>query len=414
MVWSVDAIDRVRFRFESEIPFHLVRLVHYTRGTPGPGRPLYVLAAEDTLRGPETETFDRAETPLFDFGRAYEIDTPRFGELSARRFGPGAPNKPTIERRHLGEVIRRLPEAEEELRTDVGRFLNGAPELGGENAFRGGGAGPGSPSGPSQAEIFVFNVGQGDTIFIEFPGQSLWLIDAFFDRQAGYQGFINWYRSRYGNRSLDRLVVSHFHYDHIKNGEKVVNDLNPAEVVVPDTLAHPTGTVRNLLDLCNQKGITKKLAQPEQTSWSALEATLIRTRDFPSHPALSNDPNDHALAFVLNNTKSSALLPGDIPGLFLGDLVASSYKPEGRVPYRFYKVTHHCSNTGCEPAFCAIYKPTDAVTSCARKNRYKHPHDPPLTCLNNGRPPKGCGLLGQSHVLTYQSTNNPLGPYLIT
>ena len=40
----------------------------------------------------------------------------------------------------------------------------------------------------------------------------------------------------------------------------------------------------------------------------------------------------------------------------------------------YYKVTHHCSNTGADSALLRGLHPDMAATSRGEKNKYKHPH----------------------------------------
>jgi hypothetical protein len=66
-------------------------------------------------------------------------------------------------------------------------------------------------------------------------------------------------------------------------------------------------------------------------------------------------------------------------------------------PLGLYKVTHHCSRTGdCDDLLDSI-KPVYAATSCARENRYDHPHTPPRDRID--RLTKDCG---GRHALTFE------------
>lgn len=242
-----------------------------------------------------------------------------------------------------------------------------------------------------KAKIFVFNVGQGDTILLELPNNELWMIDAYFMGQSrfSYECFKKWMKRKYNELSIKRLVLSHFHYDHIKSAHKIIADFRPQEVIIPSTPStpHSSSMVRNLLREFDYN-LFKELSGDEITNFSDLKLTLKRTEDFCGDISLGLDPNNHGIAMIIETDKSFALLPGDIPGQLLYNL--NPYFNRAQNKYRFYKVTHHCSHTGSHNDFLSMLNPCDAATSCSHSNSFGHPSNPPkdfidmLTGLHSG------------------------------
>ena len=78
-------------------------------------------------------------------------------------------------------------------------------------------------------KIFVLDVGQGDSIFIEFPYGETMLVDA--GSWDGYgiphiKKFLNDYfkGNTYKNKTIDVVVASHPDYDHIKGMKEILGN----------------------------------------------------------------------------------------------------------------------------------------------------------------------------------------------
>ncbi|MFA7237370.1 MAG: hypothetical protein WC058_10940, partial [Phycisphaeraceae bacterium] len=112
-----------------------------------------------------------------------------------------------------------------------------------------------------------------------------------------------------------------------------------------------------------------------------VKTNLTRTADFPGQFVLGVDPNKNAISIGMRTKKSRVLLPGDIPGNMLAELVNTRFFKGGS--YRLYKVTHHCSATGDNSDLFSRFCPNDAATSCGASNRFGHPCNPPESTINN-------------------------------
>jgi competence protein ComEC len=240
-----------------------------------------------------------------------------------------------------------------------------------------------------KARIYTFNVGQGDSIILEFENGEIWMIDAFFWGQKKYSFFENWMNSKYRNPRINRLIISHFHNDHIRSALKIIKYFNPSEVIVPSSLVHKTSIVRNLLVGIPHNNTLRTLSKIEKINYNGLEISILPTSCLPSNKCRkSKDPNENELIVTVEANNKIVLLVGDTPGHILNDL-NNCFTVNNKEIY--YKVSHHCSRTGIGQLFLQNFKPYYAVTSCGIKNRYGHPHSPPQDEIikfcngNNGR-----------------------------
>lgn len=224
-------------------------------------------------------------------------------------------------------------------------------------------------SSPS-LRVTVLDVGQGDAIFIEFPNGSNVLIDAG-PRVPGYDAgerivvpFLN-YR---GVRSLDALIMSHPHSDHIGGIPAVMRSVKVRQLVEPAVA-----------------GETELYGEIHRTAqWSGIPVVRRRagdtinidrnTRLYVLHPYAARDSTSN-----LNNASLVVKLAyGQTDVLLMGDAEA---EVEAKLLWRYVpmlkaevlKAGHHGSNTSTTEEFVRTARPSLTLISVGRKNKFNHP-----------------------------------------
>lgn len=388
-LWNVDHImsskEFISLKNETPIKHTLVRLVHYHEDIEKDSGVRYILV---------DPKFDNAKhNNIVDFGNALHVDN-RFliGERQEIKFNNKKWDMPILTPSNA-ELINIEPEIGNNLmnrmRDSMGYGLDG-----------------GDYSNPDArpvqlgrrgvkhiwAKIYVHNIGQGDTIVLELPGNQLWMIDARFWQNSRRDEFDEWFESKFRKRKLNRLIVSHFHYDHIRSVPYIFQKYNPDQVVITDSLIHTTATANKVMHLTGKR--LYRLPDEEITTLGKLKIQLHRTDKF-SNPSRSKNPNDHEVSVSLRVGNNFAFLAGDMPGKMCNDLINTDFfsglNGDSKL---YYKVSHHCSLTGYHRQFFNNYQANHSVTSCGSGNRYGHPHDPPkglfmgqheITCLGGRR-----------------------------
>jgi beta-lactamase superfamily II metal-dependent hydrolase len=241
----------------------------------------------------------------------------------------------------------------------------------------------------------ILYVGQGDTILFETPMGETWLIDAFITRDQEFSLLQRWIIEINGTGRIDRLVLSHLHYDHIAGALRVVQNLDPKEVLVPASMIPTTGQVSRLLSECSNRGILRKVDDIVEFTDGVMVITIYPSIILsPGLTSTDKDPNHHELVITASSESSYMLLSGDAPYDQLERL--PTLPVAGRKVH--LKVSHHCSKTGTRSQLLQLLKPTLAVTSCAERNRYHHPHNPPQSLID-----LECSSNGGSHDFTFTS-----------
>lgn len=376
-LWSVDDITTGGTINPELKGRSLIRFTHVCKNPPGGLR--YALVEDACVKERGSQEDDR---PEFSYGFTYylpraalkkHVRSVRFGKMKCRIPDIAYSDFPTCFHRRL-DIEEDLREEQRSLLSDLHPNLPPATDSSSREVELKG------PDG-SVVDIHVVNVGQGDTILLVFPENRLWLIDAYFWEDARYQRFKAWLKDAFPNHILEKLIISHFHYDHIRSMISVIEDLVPKEVLFADAPDQPTKTSNCVMAFAAQRNLLREVVGTERHQRGGVELQMISTVTVRTGSRLN--PNKRGIVVVGRGTDSVFLLPGDVPGEMLGHLVATNQLFSGVETERFYKVTHHCSQTGLHSTFPGRLRPNRAITSCGVSNRFGHPHDPPDSRLCN-------------------------------
>lgn len=215
-------------------------------------------------------------------------------------------------------------------------------------------------NGGKEMKVHFLDVGQGDSIFIELPDDKTMLIDA---SEKEYADRITTYIYSCGYSSLDYVVATHPHSDHIGGMADVIGSFSVGNVILSPA-THTTKTYTNMLTAIDQSGakVTLGTAGKEIFSDGDLSAVAIAP--------VTEDYSD------LNNSSVMVMLTyGDKKFLFTGDAEEEEERTvTADVKCDVLKVGHHGSSTSTSSAFLAAASPEYAVISCGMGNSYGHPH----------------------------------------
>lgn len=121
----------------------------------------------------------------------------------------------------------------------------------------------------------------------------------------------------------------------------------------------------------------------------------------PSRDSVYTDPNEYSVTLLAEYGNFSALLTGDLEGAGEEDFLSYLRKWKGEkvrtggtedgpaaLPVTLLKVAHHGSSGATSEAFLSAVRPSLAVISCGKNNRYHHPHQETLDRLSEA----GCRI----------------------
>lgn len=220
-----------------------------------------------------------------------------------------------------------------------------------------GGGAPGPPSG--QAQVWVFDVGQGLAVLVRTQGHAL-LYDAG-PRQGGFdtgKRVIVPSLRALGVSRLDRLLLSHADQDHAGGARAVHRALRPVQVLGGDTPRLPAELAA--MPCRNGDGWT----------WDGVRFQLLQS-------TLAADGNQRSCVLAVEAAGERVLLTGDI------DRAAEWQLLQAGAPLRadWLLLPHHGSRSSSSAAFLEAVGAHTALLSRSRHNPFGHPHPDVLARL---------------------------------
>lgn len=217
-------------------------------------------------------------------------------------------------------------------------------------------------------EITFLDIGQGDATLIRTPGGKYLIIDTGGNEDAnstfdpGERILVPFLR-RQGIRSIDLMLLSHPHADHIQGAEAVLKYLDVEMLVVnPQFSCNPEG--EELKEAFRQEeSQIKEVSGGDTIIFDKVKIEVL-------HPlsSLPADENNDSMVVRLSLGEFSVLFTGDIEQSALEELTGARETKADLI-----KVPHHGSRGSWIEEFYRKADPDLAVISVGEHNKYGHP-----------------------------------------
>jgi len=217
-----------------------------------------------------------------------------------------------------------------------------------------------------QLQVHFIDVGQGDAILLDLDETEV-LIDGG-DRSPGVTAYLN----DYVNGSLEAMIATHPHADHI-GGLIAVLDAFDVEEIWLNGDTSTSETYNDFMDRVNAEGAEVKVAKRGDT---IIVDGLTFDVLHPVEP-LFDDTNNNSIVLMLSYGNIDFLFSGDAEQEAEASMIAAGVLADIEI----LKVGHHGSRTASSQAFLNVIQPEVAIYMAGVDNPYGHPHEETLAAL---------------------------------
>jgi len=217
---------------------------------------------------------------------------------------------------------------------------------------------------PPEGEIRVhfIDVGQGDSILVQSRQHNI-LIDAGLPAAGS---IVVAYLERLGISSLDYIVATHPHSDHIGGMPAVLARFSVSNFWMPDVI-HETAAFERLLEALERNHIYITTVEAGARINAGIINMIVVS---PLEGLMHANSNDYSIVLHMSHSSTSFLFTGDAEAPAEMQMLASGHSIRANV----LNIGHHGSRTSTTEAFLDAVNPQIAVISLGANNQFGHPH----------------------------------------
>ncbi len=219
------------------------------------------------------------------------------------------------------------------------------------------------PAAGESVEIHFIDVGQGDGILIRTREGDV-VIDA--GPSGSEEDYVAYLKS-VGVKTVEYLVLTHPHNDHIGGADHLLEELDVKRVIMPNTNCTTSIYLKvvNLIKKCKAELIYPKVN--EVITLGGLKLTTLAPISIEY-----DNYNDYSVVMRADFGESSFLFVGDAEAVSEKEMLKTI--PSSLLDVDVLKVGHHGSKTSSTEDFLKELSPEYAIISCGADNSFGHPH----------------------------------------
>ncbi|MFC1622425.1 ComEC/Rec2 family competence protein [Patescibacteria group bacterium] len=229
----------------------------------------------------------------------------------------------------------------------------------------------------NKSEVIFFDVGQGDSILINLPGNNEVLIDGGPDSTVLYK--LGKYLPIY-NRDIELMILTHPHADHITGLLEVLKRYKVKQVMYTDVNYNAENYNQFIKILKHENIKTIKISDINLDENNFLQ--IIYPWGNPKDLESENQNNNSIVVKLITKVGLNFLLTGDIEAE-IEEILISKNNVGLKHPLdvsnsldlsaNILKVAHHGSITSSNQDFLQAVQPEQAIISVGKDNKFGHP-----------------------------------------
>jgi len=218
--------------------------------------------------------------------------------------------------------------------------------------------------------VHFLDVGQGDSELIQFNNKNILVDGGVQDMGPRVESYLR----DHGVSSLDLVVATHPHEDHVGGLITILRDF-PVQQVLDSGQPGTSQTYESFLTLIDKKNIPYKIAERGQTI--DLDPSLKIEVLSPPATHFSDDLNQNSIVLKITYNLVSFLLMGDAGFDAENSIIVAGYDLKSTI----LKVGHHGSSSATGQAFLNAVQPAVSIIEVGAGNDYGHPTQQTLGAL---------------------------------
>ena len=221
--------------------------------------------------------------------------------------------------------------------------------------------------------VHYIDIGQADCMLLECGGETMLIDGGYAERGSEVVAYLQ----EQGVEKLDLVVGTHPHADHIGATPEVMGSF-PTEEVWSGRIPYTNDTVINFLDAAAAQNLTIHYPQAGETYdlGQALVTVLGPVKSY------YEDVNDLSLVLMVEFGETRFLFTGDMEMMAEDDML-DYWGDESVFRADVLKVGHHGSYSSTGYRLLRAVLPTYGVICVGGNNEYGHPHDEPISRLQD-------------------------------
>jgi len=217
-----------------------------------------------------------------------------------------------------------------------------------------------------QLQVFVLNIGQGDSILVRLPTGENILIDGGPDESVLRElaELLPLYE-----RKIDAVILTHPHADHLNGLIEVMKHYEVRSILFTGVF-YNSATYDEFVNVIAREKIPVFFAHADQDfQIGGVDLDVV----YPLHLVQGDrygNLNNSSISFRLLSSHGIYYFSGDLEKEGEAELLQSEQDLHADV----LKAGHHGSRTSSTEPFLDVVKPEFAIISCGINNKFKHPH----------------------------------------
>lgn len=220
--------------------------------------------------------------------------------------------------------------------------------------------------------VHYIDVGQGDSILVQVNNKNL-LIDS---GPVANKDDVLSYLDSLGLLSLDYIIATHPHEDHIGNMSSIINKYNIGKFYAPK-VEHTTSSFEKMVESLVLKNLKINVIKAGIDSIDLGDGTNV-TVFAPIKEEYSN-LNNYSPIIKIEYGNNSFLFTGDAEKEVESEVISKNLNLKSDV----LKLGHHGSSTSSCSSFFNKVNPSIAIISLGSNNKYGHPSKETTDLLKN-------------------------------